>query len=72
MLHQVIDFMVSELDLGKFYVICPDNDVDRETDNLRMMWTMQDITSNQPLLSRWHEDYKQKFEEFLKANRTSE
>mmetsp|Transcript_14083 Transcript_14083/g.35390 ORF Transcript_14083/g.35390 Transcript_14083/m.35390 type:complete len:305 (-) Transcript_14083:107-1021(-) len=67
--QQVIDFMVQELDAGKFYLICPDNDVDRETDNLRMTWTMQDITMDRPPLSRWHPDYKDKFGEFLKENK---
>lgn len=67
--QQVIDFMVEELDAGKFYLICPDNDVDRETDNLRMTWTMQDITKDRPPLSRWHPDYKDKFGEFLKENK---
>lgn len=62
---QVIDFMRQELDKGLFYIICPDNDVDRETDNLRMTWTMQDITQDRPPLSRWHPDYKDKFAEFL-------
>ena len=33
--QQVVDFMISEIDAGRFYVICPDNDVDRQTDNLR-------------------------------------
>ena len=45
---QVVEFMVEELDKGRFYLICPDNDVDRETDNLRMTWTMQDITEDRP------------------------
>ena len=48
---QVVDFMLEELAKGKFYVICPDNDVDRETDNLRMTWTMQDITLDRPPLT---------------------
>jgi len=67
--QQVIDFMVEELDKGKFYLICPDNDVDRETDNIRMTWTMQDITQNRPPLSRWHPDYKDKFTEYLKEHK---
>jgi NAD(P)-dependent dehydrogenase (short-subunit alcohol dehydrogenase family) len=67
---QLIDFMVDELDEGKFYLIAPDNDVDRETDNLRMTWTMQDITMDRPPLSRWHEDYKDKFTVFLNENKT--
>lgn len=67
--QQVIDFMVQELDKGRFYILCPDNDVDRETDNLRMTWTMQDITQDRAPLSRWHPDYKDKFSEYLAANK---
>ena len=52
---------------GDFYVICPDNEVDRATDNLRMTWTMQDITENRPPLSRWHDDWSPRFDEFLAA-----
>lgn len=66
---QVVDFMVEELDKGRFYVVCPDHDVDRATDNIRMTWTMQDITEDRPPLSRWHPDYKDKFTEYLKANK---
>ena len=68
--QQMVDFMVEELDKGSFYIVCPDNDVDRETDNLRMTWTMQDITQDRPPLSRWHPDYKEKFTEFLEDNKT--
>eukprot|EP00747_Dinoflagellata_sp_TGD_P180962 gnl/TRDRNA2_/TRDRNA2_34289_c0_seq1.p1 gnl/TRDRNA2_/TRDRNA2_34289_c0~~gnl/TRDRNA2_/TRDRNA2_34289_c0_seq1.p1 ORF type:complete len:308 (+),score=63.41 gnl/TRDRNA2_/TRDRNA2_34289_c0_seq1:94-924(+) len=66
---QVVDFMFEELEKERFYLICPDNEVDRETDNLRMTWTMQDITENRPPLSRWHPDYKEAFEVYMKANR---
>ena len=70
--QQVIDFMIQELDKGRFYVMCPDNDVDRETDNLRMTWTMQDITEDRPPLSRWHPDYNDKFTEFLEKSKSKE
>lgn len=63
---QVIDFMLKELDADKFYIVCPDNDVDRETDNLRMTWAMQDITQDRPPLSRWHPDWKDKFTNYLR------
>ena len=63
--HQVIDFMLDELELGRFYIVCPDNDVTRDVDNVRMTWTMQDITSNRPPLSRWHPDYKDQFTTYL-------
>lgn len=68
--QQVIDFMIQELNNGRFYIVCPDNDVDRATDNLRMTWTMQDVTQDRPPLSRWHPDYKEKFQDFVVANTT--
>lgn len=68
---QVVDFMVEELEKGRFYIICPDNEVDRETDNLRMTWTMQDITENRQPLSRWHPDYKEAFAAYVEANKTA-
>jgi len=69
---QVIEFMSENIDLGKFYIICPDNDVDRETDNIRMTWTMQDITQDRPPLSRWHPEWKDKFTEHLGNTRGQE
>lgn len=67
--QQVVDYMLAELEKGRFYIICPDNDVDRETDNLRMTWTMQDITQDRPPLSRWHPEHKDAFTAFLSANK---
>lgn len=67
---QVIDFMVHELDKGSFYIICPDNDVDSQTDNLRISWTVEDIVKNRPPLSRWHPDFKEEFNEYMSSNST--
>ncbi|GAX23553.1 hypothetical protein FisN_14Hh270 [Fistulifera solaris] len=66
---QVIDFLQQELEEDKFYIVCPDNDVDRETDNLRMIWTMNDIVQDRPPLSRWHPDYKDKFDAFVQEQK---
>ena len=66
---QVVEFMIQEIDKGRFYVICPDNEVDRETDNLRMTWAIQDITQDRPPLSRWHPDYKEAFTTFMEENK---
>eukprot|EP00640_Fibrocapsa_japonica_P007124 CAMPEP_0113947868 /NCGR_PEP_ID=MMETSP1339-20121228/67189_1 /TAXON_ID=94617 /ORGANISM="Fibrocapsa japonica" /LENGTH=160 /DNA_ID=CAMNT_0000954661 /DNA_START=38 /DNA_END=520 /DNA_ORIENTATION=+ /assembly_acc=CAM_ASM_000762 len=68
---QVVEFLLSELALSaeKYYIICPDNDVDRQTDNLRMTWTMADITEDRVPLSRWHPDYSDKFQDYLAANK---
>jgi len=63
--REVADFMLAELARGKFYLICPDNDVSRAVDNARMTWAMQDITQDRPPLSRWHPDWKAPFEAYL-------
>jgi NAD(P)-dependent dehydrogenase (short-subunit alcohol dehydrogenase family) len=64
--QQVIDFMVSALERGDFYILCPDNDVTREMDNRRIRWAAEDIIENRPALSRWHPDYKEEFDAFMK------
>jgi len=62
--EQVVDFMLPALAAGDFYILCPDNDVTRETDNKRIRWAAEDIIQNRPPLSRWHPDYKEAFERF--------
>lgn len=64
---QVVDMLVSGMGAGDFYILCPDNEVTREVDNRRITWAAQDITENRPALSRWHPDYKEPFERFLKG-----
>lgn len=39
----VAEFLVKSVDKGDFYILCPDNTVDRKTDELRMEWTINDI-----------------------------
>jgi NAD(P)-dependent dehydrogenase (short-subunit alcohol dehydrogenase family) len=63
--EQVVEFLVESMGKGDFYILCPDNDVDRETDNKRMAWAMGDLIENRPPLSRWHPDYAEAFEKFL-------
>lgn len=65
--EQVVDFLVERTSAGDFYVICPDNAVSRDVDNRRMAWAIGDIIENRPALSRWHPDFKEKFEAFMKA-----
>jgi len=38
--EQVADYLYKKMGEGKFYAICPDNDVQFEEDRKRMMWTM--------------------------------
>jgi NAD(P)-dependent dehydrogenase (short-subunit alcohol dehydrogenase family) len=64
---QVIDMLLEGMGNGDFYILCPDNEVTRETDNKRIHWAAQDIIQNRPALSRWHPDYRDEFARFLES-----
>jgi len=64
--EQVIDMLIDGMANGDFYILCPDNDVTREMDVKRITWAAQDITENRPPLSRWHPDFKDAFERFMR------
>lgn len=63
--EQTADFMLKGLDAGDFYILCPDNDVDRALDEKRILWAAGDIVENRPPLSRWHPDYADAFRRFV-------
>jgi NAD(P)-dependent dehydrogenase (short-subunit alcohol dehydrogenase family) len=63
--EQVVDMLIAGMAAGDFYIICPDNDVTRDTDNRRILWAAEDIIRNRPALSRWHPGYKEEFDAFL-------
>ena len=65
--EQVADFMFASLARGDFYILCPDNETERRTDERRMAWSIGDIIENRPALSRWHPDHGKAFAEFLKG-----
>lgn len=63
--EQVIAFMLDALGRGDFYILCPDNDVSRATDEKRIRWAADDIVKNRPALSRWHPDWKDAFARYM-------
>jgi len=63
--EQLTDFFVQRLEAGDFYILCPDNDVPRALDELRILWAAGDIVENRPALSRWHPDYEAAFKKFV-------
>lgn len=63
--EQVADFLLQGLGRGDFYVLCPDNDVDRPTDERRAQWHADDLIRNRPALSRWHPDFAEDFAAFV-------
>ena len=50
---------------GEFYLWCEDNETPRALDEKRVLWNALDIIENRPALSRWHPDWKERFEAFL-------
>jgi NAD(P)-dependent dehydrogenase (short-subunit alcohol dehydrogenase family) len=67
--EQTVDFMFERLDAGDFYILCPDNDVPRSLDELRIQWAAGDIVENRPALSRWHPDFAAAFAAFINEPR---
>ncbi|AYD02842.1 SDR family NAD(P)-dependent oxidoreductase [Neorhizobium sp. NCHU2750] len=65
---QTADFMLKSLERGDFYILCPDNDVDRATDERRMAWAIGDIIENRPPLSRWHPDFADASRKFISGS----
>jgi NAD(P)-dependent dehydrogenase (short-subunit alcohol dehydrogenase family) len=59
---QVADFALAGMAAGDFYILCPDNDVSRATDERRIAWAAGDIIENRPALSRWHPDHADAFQ----------
>lgn len=66
--QQVVDFLFETLDREDFYILCPDNDVDRATDEKRILWAATDIVANRPPLSRWHPRYDAAFKAGLESS----
>ena len=63
--EQVVDFMLSSMAAGDFYILCPDNEVTRKMDEKRIAWAAGDIIENRPALSRWHPDYGEAFKTYM-------
>lgn len=65
--EQTVDFLFRSIAAGDFYILCPDNDVDRDMDEKRIFWAAADLVENRPPLSRWHPDYADIFAEWMKG-----
>lgn len=65
--EQVADYLFQSLDHDDFYILCPDNEVDRATDAKRIIWAAGDLAENRPPLSRWHPDHAEAFQNWLKS-----
>ena len=62
---QVVDLLMTALDAGDFYILCPDNETPRAIDEKRIQWAADDLIRNRPALSRWHPDHAAAFKAFM-------
>ncbi len=62
---QVVEEMIARVEAGDFYIVCPDDDVSREDDRRRILWSATDVTENRPALSRWHGGFGDEFDRFV-------
>lgn len=53
------------MDEGKFYVLCPDNEVTEDMDKRRMMWSVGDMVNGRPPLTRWRPEFKSEAEKTM-------
>ena len=63
--EEVAEYLEKRMGEGKFYVVCPDNDVTEEKDKKRMMWAVRDLVEGRPSLSRWREEWREEAEEWM-------
>ncbi len=70
--EQTVDYFISRMAQGDFYILCPDNDVDETRDRRRAEWAAGDVVENRPPLSRWHPDFADAFLRFEKTGRSGD
>lgn len=68
--EQTVDYFLAGLARGEFYIICPDDEVSEEMDRERMLWAARDLIELRPPLSRWHPEWKLKFDAWVEENRS--
>lgn len=69
--EQVAQRLIQGLERNEFYILCQDNETTRDQDERRILWAAGDLVENRPALSRWHPDYKEAFEAFMRMPRSS-
>lgn len=62
---QVAEYAYGKMQDGKFYIVCPDDDVSEELDQARMLWGVGDMVEGRGALSRWDPENKDKAAEWI-------
>ena len=63
--ERVAERLIQGIERDEFYILCQDNETTREMDEKRILWAAQDITENRPALSRWHPDWKERYDLYM-------
>ncbi|GAA5881075.1 hypothetical protein JCM3774_003004 [Rhodotorula dairenensis] len=62
---QVAEELVTRMQQGEFYIVCPDGDVNWDLDKARMEWALGDALEKRPPLSRWHPEWEQRYQKWI-------
>lgn len=63
---QVAEYAEKKIGDGKFYIVCPDNDVDEALDMARMEYAIGDAIHGRSALSRWDKQYEKQAADSIK------
>jgi hypothetical protein len=67
--EEVAARLIQGIERNEFYILCQDNETTRDQDERRILWAAGDLVENRPALSRWHPDYEEAFEAFMRMPR---
>lgn len=62
---EVAEELVTRMQQGEFYIICPDGAVNWELDKARMEWGLGDVLEKRPPLSRWHPEWEERHQKWV-------
>ncbi|MDO9426470.1 MAG: SDR family NAD(P)-dependent oxidoreductase [Methylobacterium sp.] len=65
--EETVDFLLSRMARGDFYILCPDNETTRVQDERRIAWAAGDVIANRPALSRWHPEFSEPFKRYMEG-----
>lgn len=62
---EVAEELLTRMQQGEFYIICPDGAVNWELDKARMEWGLGDVLEKRPPLSRWHPECEERHQKWV-------
>ncbi|GAA5992377.1 hypothetical protein JCM10908_000453 [Rhodotorula pacifica] len=64
---QVAEELLTRMQQGESYILCPDGAVNWELDKARMEWGLGDVLEKRPALSRWHPEWEEKHQQWVEV-----